>query len=77
MRSEYYIDNSLQFISKKNGSKNDPFSLFDDAINIFNNKSFLGDLTFILISHQNDESFYFSNEKIIQLKEGTHVFFER
>lgn len=64
MGTEYYIDSSFQSISEVNGSKTEPFNLFDDAIGIFNNKSSLGNI-------------YFSNETKIQIKEETHVFFQK
>lgn len=78
LKSEYYIDNSDHIISMKNGSKSDPFYLFDEAICIFNQKRFLGNLTIVLVSHENtnEGSLFFSKEKIIEIQEGTHVFFQ-
>lgn len=71
---EYYVDNTFQSASNKTGSKTDPFVLFDDAIRIFNNKSFLGN-TIFLISQQNEN--YYSNETFIQIKDGSYIFFQK
>lgn len=74
--TDYYVDNSLEIFSNNNGSKANPFGIFDDAINIFANKSSLGNNTIFLVSNEND-SCYFSNETLIEIKDGTHIFLQK
>lgn len=75
--TEFYVDSSIQSSPAQTGTSSDPFGLLDDAIFLFSNKSFVGDIKIYLISNENGDFHFFSNETLVKINEGSNILIKR
>lgn len=72
-RAEYYVDTSSKSTTLNTGTFSNPFIYFDDVVPLFSNQSSLGIMPIYLNADNNDVYYYYSNQTLIQIKEGSDI----